>query len=66
MIDTFLDSLGWVSTVLILCGYYFNSVDKRKTAFVTWIVGDLGWVVYDVFIMNWSHMVLSFVIIVLV
>ena len=65
MIDIFLNSLGWVSTLLVLCGFYFNSIQKRNYAFVAWILGDIGWVVYDVFISNWSHMSLSFIIIVL-
>ena len=30
---------------------------------VTWIVGDIGWIVYDFFITNISHLVLSVVII---
>lgn len=63
MIQNFLDSIGWVSTLLILGGYYFNSVEKRRAAFISWIVGDIGWVVYDLFISNWSHMTLSFIII---
>jgi hypothetical protein len=29
----------------------------------TWIVGDIIWITYDIFIENWSHMVLSSVII---
>ena len=30
---------------------------------ITWIVGDIGWITYDFFITNISHLVLSVVII---
>ena len=30
---------------------------------IAWIIGDTGWIVYDFFIDNFSHLVLSFVII---
>ena len=30
---------------------------------ITWIVGDIGWITYDFFIANISHLVLSAVII---
>lgn len=55
--------LGWASTFLIVLGYLFNSRNQRNYAFTSWIVGDVGWIVYDVFIQNWSHMALSFFII---
>ena len=32
---------------------------------VLWIVGDIGWITYDIFIQNMSHMVLSLVIIII-
>jgi hypothetical protein len=59
----FIDVIGWVSTVLVVLGYYFNSKNQRTIAFCTWISGDVGWIVYDIFIDNWSHMALSFFII---
>jgi hypothetical protein len=58
-----IEILGWVSTLLVLAGYIANAQGLRRTAMVTWIVGDIGWIVYDVYIDNVSHMVLSFVII---
>ena len=36
---------------------------KYRAAMVVWIVGDIGWVTYDFFITNVSHLVLSAVII---
>jgi hypothetical protein len=30
---------------------------------IAWIIGDIGWVSYDLYINNISHLVLSFVII---
>ena len=61
----FIEILGWVSTGLVLAGYVFNAKQLSKLAMYTWIIGDVGWIVYDLFIDNISHMVLSFVIIVI-
>lgn len=55
--------LGWVSTALVLVGYITNAAGYSKTAMLTWIFGDIGWITYDVFIDNLSHLVLSIVII---
>jgi len=58
-----IELLGWLSTVLVLAGYIFNAQQLTKLAMYTWIIGDIGWIVYDLFIDNISHMVLSLVII---
>lgn len=58
-----IEILGWVSTLLVLAGYIANARAMRRTAMITWIAGDIGWIVYDVYIDNTSHMVLSFIII---
>ena len=58
-----IELLGWISTALVLVGYVLNAKDVRTGAMVTWIVGDTGWIVYDFFIDNVSHLVLSLVII---
>ena len=58
-----IDILGWVGTVLVLIGYWANSNLQHRLAMTTWIAGDVIWITYDVFIENWSHMVLSSVII---
>jgi uncharacterized membrane protein len=55
--------LGWISTALVLIGYISNAKGYYLAAMITWIIGDIGWIVYDVYIMNYSHMVLSFIII---
>ena len=55
--------LGWSSTILVLLGYILNAKSLTKLAMFSWIIGDIGWVVYDIHINNISHMVLSFVII---
>lgn len=55
--------LGWLSTALVLTGYILNAKQFSRQAMVVWIIGDLGWITYDVFIDNISHLVLSFVII---
>lgn len=58
-----IDALGWICTILVLIGYFLNSHGKQKWAFVVWIFGDFGWIVYDYFIDNWSHATLSTAII---
>lgn len=58
-----IELLGWISTALVLVGYITNARGLTKTAMVAWIIGDIGWIIYDIFIFNISHMVLSLVII---
>ena len=58
-----IEVLGWTSTALILLGYIFNAKMQYRAAMITWIVGDIGWITYDFFITNISHLVLSAVII---
>lgn len=58
-----IEILGWVGTVLVLIGYWANSNLRHRLAMTTWVAGDVIWITYDVFIENWSHMVLSLVII---
>ena len=60
-----IEILGWTSTLLVLAGYIFNAKGLDKSAMVLWIVGDVGWITYDIFIQNISHMVLSLVIIII-
>jgi uncharacterized membrane protein YiaA len=56
-------ALGWISTVLVLAGYIANARGYYLAAMITWIIGDIGWISYDIYIDNYSHMVLSLVII---
>jgi hypothetical protein len=58
-----IEILGWISTALVLAGYVSNARGWTRTAMITWIVGDTGWITYDFFIDNYSHLVLSLVII---
>ena len=58
-----IELLGWISTILVLLGYVLNAKQKFKLAMTVWIIGDIGWIVYDFFIANISHLVLSVVII---
>ena len=57
--------LGWLSTILVLGGYIFNAKEKLLLALIVWILGDVGWIVYDILINNYSHMTLSSIIIVI-
>ena len=58
-----IELLGWVSTLLVLLGYNMNARGNSNIAMITWIVGDIGWITYDFFIDNLSHLVLSLIII---
>ena len=58
-----IEVLGWTSTVLVLLGYVLNAKMRYQAAMIVWIVGDIGWITYDFFITNISHLVLSIVII---
>ena len=60
-----IDALGWFSTVLVLVGYILNARQLTRYAMFTWIIGDIGWITYDFFINNFSHLVLSLVIIII-
>jgi len=57
--------LGWFSTVMILLGALVNARGRSLYAMVIWILGDLCWLVYDVFIFNYSHLTLCLVIIII-
>lgn len=58
-----IELLGWFSTLLVLVGYILNANQLTKLAMITWIVGDTGWIAYDFFIDNISHLALSLIII---
>ena len=58
-----IEVLGWTSTVLVLLGYVLNAKMRYQADMIVWIVGDIGWITYDFFITNISHLVLSVVII---
>ena len=60
-----IEALGWISTVLVLIGYTLNAKGKFQYAMVAWIIGDVGWITYDFYISNFSHLALSSIIIVL-
>ena len=60
-----MELVGWVCTLLVLVGYYLNSIQKYLPAMLIWSVGDLGWIVYDFSIANYSHLALSGTIILL-
>tara|TARA_R100001244_G_scaffold121916_1_gene91575 strand:- start:108 stop:341 length:234 start_codon:yes stop_codon:yes gene_type:complete len=58
-----IEVLGWISTALVLVGFILNAKGIINWAMITWIIGDIGWITYDFFIDNFSHLVLSLVII---
>lgn len=58
-----IEIVGWISTLLVLIGYVLNAKCYTKPAMVAWIIGDIGWILYDCFIDNYSHLALSAIII---
>ena len=60
-----MELVGWVCTLLVLVGYYLNSIQKYLPAMLMWSIGDIGWIVYDFYIDNISHLALSGTIIIL-
>ena len=58
-----IEVLGWISTALVLIGFMTNAAGRPTSAMILWIIGDIGWIIYDIKIQNTSHMVLSLVII---
>ena len=60
-----IEILGWISTALVLIGFVANAFGNPITAMILWIIGDIGWITYDIYIQNMSHMVLSTVIIII-
>ena len=60
-----IEILGWVSMALVLTGFIANALGNPVTAMILWIIGDIGWITYDIYIQNLSHMVLSTVIVII-
>jgi hypothetical protein len=58
-----IEVVGWLSTLLVLAGYISNARGRYVLAMSTWIIGDVGWITYDIFIDNFSHLTLSLIII---
>lgn len=58
-----MELFGWICTITVLIGFILNSIQKLKYAIYVWIIGDIGWILYDMSIRNYSHLVLSVVII---
>ena len=58
-----MELFGWICTIMIVIGFILNSIGKLKYAIYVWIIGDIGWILYDLSIRNYSHLVLSVVII---
>ncbi len=54
---------SWGCTALVLLGFIVNANKKYQLALILWIIGDVGWIIYDAHINNWSHATLSTAII---
>jgi hypothetical protein len=60
-----MELLGWICTIMIVIGFILNSIGKLKYAIYVWIIGDIGWILYDLSIRNYSHLALSIIIIII-
>lgn len=60
-----IDILGYLAMIIVLVGFYMNSTNSRLFAFISWIIGDVMWICYDVIRGIYPHLVLSSVIILL-
>ena len=60
-----MELFGWICTIMIVIGFILNSIGKLKYAIYVWIIGDIGWILYDLSIRNYSHLALSIVIIII-
>lgn len=60
-----IETIGYIATALILIGYALNSQQRYLLACITWIIGDVAWIWYDVMIANIPHTILSALIIAL-
>ena len=43
------DWIGWIGTVAIVAGYYFNA-KKIKTCFIIWGLGNVAFLIYAILI----------------
>ena len=57
------DIIGWVATGLVLLGYWLNANRYYRQAMYIWIVGDIGWITYDILRGIYPHLTLSAIII---
>ena len=60
-----MELFGWICTIMIVIGFILNSIGKLKYAIYVWIIGDIGWILYDISIRNYSHLALSIIIIII-
>jgi hypothetical protein len=60
-----IETIGYIATILVLIGYALNSQQRYIAACITWILGDILWITYDVMITNIPHTILSALIIML-
>lgn len=60
-----MELFGWICTIMIVIGFILNSIGKLKYAIYVWIIGDIGWILYDLSIRNYSHLALSIIIIII-
>ena len=57
-----IEILGWVSTVILLIGYYLNA-KKLLSSWCFWVIGNTGMLIYALLIQSYSVAFLSIILI---
>jgi len=62
-LSTLMIIFSWAATALVLIAFIVNARKYHRLAVWLWIIGDILWIIFDIYIANFSHLVLSSVII---
>ena len=57
----FVSNLTWILVVLSILGNVFVIYDRKTTGYVVWLVANSGWIVYNIYIAEYSQMSLFIV-----
>lgn len=53
--------LTWILVVLSVLGNIFVIYDRRITGYIVWLIANSGWIAYNIYIGEYSQMVLFLV-----
>lgn len=56
-----LSNLTWILVVLSILGNVFVIYDRKTMGYMTWLVANIGWITYNVYIKEFSQMSLFLV-----
>jgi putative Mn2+ efflux pump MntP len=59
-----MQTLGYIAFIFIALGFSFNSSETKKHwAFIFWVIGDLLFIVFNLIIGNYPHILTNLLII---